>query len=61
MNKLLMILIGLVLLLVPIYAWIVNFWGVSAAALLFLKGAIVWGLLFIGFVLLVLGLFSLKD
>ena len=61
MNKFIGILIGLVLLLAPIYAWIVDFAGFGEAALLFLKGGIVWLLLLVGIALLLIGLTSLKD
>jgi len=61
MNKLLTILIGLILLIVPIYAWIVNFAGFGTAALSFLQGGVMWILLLIGAVSLVVGLSSLKD
>lgn len=61
MNKFVEILLGLVFLLVPVFAWIVNFAGFGAAALGFLKGGIVWMSLMIGAVFLVMGLASLKD
>ena len=61
MNKLLGILIGLIFLVVPIYAWIVNYASFGTAALTFLKGGIVWLLLLIGAVSLLIGLSSLKD
>ena len=61
MNKFIGILIGLVFLLVPIYAWIVNFAGFGAAALTFLKGGIMWMLLLVGAVSLFVGLSGLKD
>ena len=61
MNKFIGILLGLVLLLAPIYAWIVNFAGFGDAALSFLKGGIMWLLLLIGAASLLLGLTSLKD
>jgi len=61
MNKFIGILIGLIFLLVPIYAWIVNFAGFGAAALTFLKGGIMWLLLLIGAASLLIGLTSLKD
>lgn len=61
MNKLLTILIGLILLIVPIYAWIMNTAGFGTAALTFLQGGIVWLLLLIGAVTLMIGLSSLKD
>jgi len=61
MNKFLTILIGLILLIVPIYAWIMNFANFGTAALTFLQGGIVWLLLLIGAVSLLIGLSSLKD
>jgi len=61
MNKFIGILIGLIFLLVPIYAWIIDFAGFGAAALTFLKGGIVWLLLLIGAVSLLVGLSGLKD
>ena len=61
MNKFIGILIGLIFLIVPIYAWIVDFAGFGAAALTFLKGGIIWLLLLIGVVSLFIGLTSLKD
>ena len=61
MNKFIGILIGLILLLVPIYEWIIDFAGMGTAALSFLKGGIMWVLLLIGAVSLVVGLNSLKD
>jgi len=61
MNKLIGILIGLIFLIVPIYAWIVDFAGFGTAALTFLQGGVMWLLLMIGAVSLLIGLNSLKD
>jgi hypothetical protein len=61
MNKLIVILIGLVFLVAPIYVWIMDFAGFGTAALTFLKGGIVWISLLIGAVSLLIGLSSLKD
>ena len=61
MNKLLEILIGLVLLLVPIYAWIVNWGGLGSAALVVFKGLIVWILIFVGLLFLALGINDLRG
>lgn len=61
MNKFIGILIGLILLLVPIYVWIINYAGFGDAALFFLKGGLVWGILLIGATSLLIGLSSLKD
>jgi hypothetical protein len=61
MNKIIGILIGLILLIVPIYAWIVDFAGFGSAALILLKGVLVWGLILIGAVSILVGLASLKN
>lgn len=61
MNKLLEILIGLVLLLVPIYVWIVNVWGFGTAALIVLKGGAMWGLILLGLLFLALGINDLRG
>ena len=61
MNKWLEILVGLILLVIPIYAWIVNFAGFGTAALSFLQGGIVWLLILIGAVFVMLGISDLKE
>jgi hypothetical protein len=61
MNKLIELLVGLVLLLVPIYAWITNFWNVGEAATMFFKGGLVWLLLLIGAVFILVGISDLKG
>jgi len=61
MNKFIGILIGLIFLIIPIYVWIVNFATFGDAALIFLKGGIMWLLLLIGAVSLLIGLTGLKD
>jgi len=53
--------IGLVFLIVPIYAWIVNFAGFGTAAINFLKGGLIWILILIGAVSFVIGLNSLVE
>jgi len=61
MNKFAEILIGLVLLVVPIYLWAINFAGFGSAALSVLKGGIIWALIGVGFLLIVLGISELKE
>jgi len=61
MNKYLEILIGLIFLLVPIYTWITGDYGFGEAAMIFLKGGLVWLLLGIGVMFLIIGLSDLKD
>ena len=55
------ILLGLVLLIVPIYAWIINLGGFGISALEFLKGGIMWLLMLIGAFSLFSGISGLKD
>jgi len=61
MNKLLTILVGLLFLLVPIYIWIINLLGAGDAALIFLKGGVIWILIFVGLILLISGLSDLTS
>ena len=64
MNKIIGILLGLIFLLVPIYAWIAipgGYWGLGDAALIFLKGGLMWLVLLVGAVSLLVGLSSLKN
>jgi len=61
MKKIAGILLGLVFLLVPIYAWIMNTAGFGDAALTFLKGGLMWLVLMVGAVSLLAGLNSLKN
>ena len=64
MNKWIEILLGLILVIAPIYAWIVipgGYWGLGEAALTFLKGGLVWMLILIGLLFLMLGISDLKE
>lgn len=61
MNKILELLVGLLLLLVPIYAWITNFWSVGDAATAFFKGGLVWLLILIGAVFILIGISDIKG
>ena len=61
MNKFVGILVGLLLLSAPVYAWIIDFAGFGSAALTFLKGGLVWVALLVGLVSLVIGFTSLKE
>jgi hypothetical protein len=61
MNKWLLILMGLLFLVVPVYLWIINFWGLGVAAFEFFKGGLVWFLVFIGLMLILIGIIDLMD
>ncbi|NPE26875.1 hypothetical protein HNV12_02640 [Methanococcoides sp. SA1] len=61
MNKYLEILLGLILLLAPIYTWIIDFAGFGTAALTLLKGGLVWIFIGAGLMFLLIGLSDLKE
>jgi len=64
MNKWLEIILGLILVVVAVYAWISQpggIWGLGDAALTFFKGGIVWFVILIGLLFLVLGISDLKG
>ena len=64
MNKFVEILAGLVLLILPIYAWVSAQpvgWELGRAALIVLKGGVMWGLILLGILFLILGISDLKD
>jgi len=65
MNKWLEILVGLILLIAAVTAWITNsgngFWEMGKAALIVLKGGILWLLIIVGLLFLLLGISDLKE
>lgn len=61
MNKWLEVLLGLILIIAVVYAWMTNVWGFGAAALSFLKGGIIWLVILIGLLFLMLGISDLKE
>ena len=61
MNKWIEILIGLVLLAAAVCSWAVNLVGLGTSALEFLKGGIIWLVIFIGLTFLVLGINDLRE
>jgi len=63
MNKWAEILLGLILVIAPIYDWMTNYtgWGLGPAALTFLKGGLVWMFILIGLLFLMLGISDLKE
>ena len=61
MNKWMELLVGLILVIAPIYAWIANIWLVGDAALVFFKGGVVWMLILVGLLFLLLGISDLKE
>jgi uncharacterized membrane protein len=62
MNKWLQILVGLILLVGGIYVgWGLNFWQFGDAALTVFKGGLMWAVLFLGLILVILGINNLKD
>ena len=61
MNKWLELLIGLIFIIVPVYVWTINFWQFGTAALVFLKGGLVWFFILLGILFLMLGISDLKE
>ena len=61
MNKWAEILLGLILVIASVYAWMANIGGLGTAALTFLKGGIVWFVILIGLLFLMLGISDLKE
>jgi len=61
MNKWLELLVGLVLVIAAICAWVINLAGFGTAALEFLKGGLVWFVIMIGLLFLMLGISDLKE
>jgi len=61
MNKWFQILLGLVLLNGAIFSWGFNFLNLGEAALNFFKGGLVWMIIFIGLILIALGISDLKN
>jgi hypothetical protein len=61
MNKWAELLMGMILLVVAIYAWGMNILGLGTAALEFLKGGIIWLVVMVGLLFVMLGISDLKD
>lgn len=61
MNKIIQIIIGLIILLLPIYLWISGSFGLGESALIVLKGSIMWGLMLIGLLTIIIGISELRS
>jgi hypothetical protein len=61
MNFLIKILSGLGILSSAILAWGFNFWEFGEAAINFFRGGLIWIVIFIGIILIILGISELKD
>ncbi|MGK0209233.1 MAG: hypothetical protein ACI83O_000503 [Patescibacteria group bacterium] len=61
MGNLLTVIVGLIFLILPIYAWVTNFMGLGSAALTVLLGGLMWAFLLFGLGLLVLGIIELRN
>lgn len=64
MNKWLEILVGLILIIIAVFVCFGvpgGYWGFGTAALIFLKGGIVWLVILIGLLFLMLGISDLKE
>lgn len=61
MNKWLELIIGLVLVIAPLFVAITNWHSWGNATIVFIKGALVVFLIIVGLILLLLGISDLKD
>jgi len=61
MNKWSELLVGLIFLVVAVLAWVYNAWSFGDAAILFLKGGIIWGVIILGLIFVLLGISDLKN
>jgi hypothetical protein len=61
MNKWLEILIGMFFVIVSIYLVGINYFNLKDAAIILLKGCIIWGAFLIGLVLIFIGIIDLKE
>ncbi len=61
MNKWLEIFIGLILVVLAIYIWGMNYLGAGTAAFEILKGGILWMIILIGAMFLLLGISDLRE
>jgi len=61
MNKWLKLLLGLILIVAAVYSWGMDIIGLGTAALITLKGGIIWFVIMIGLLLLFLGINEIKE
>jgi hypothetical protein len=61
MNKWAELLVGLILIIIAVSVWVMNYWDFGSSALLFLKGGIVWFVILIGLLFLLLGISDIKG
>lgn len=61
MNKWLKLLIGLILISAVVYVWGMDFLEFGTAALIVLKGGVVWFVVLLGLLLLFLGINEIKE
>jgi len=61
MNKWFEILLGLILITAVVYVWGMNFFSFGTAALIVLKGGLMWFVAMIALLLIILGISDLKE
>lgn len=61
MNKWAELLAGLVLIILAVVVWMTNVWALGDAALVFLKGAIVWCVIGLGVLFLLLSIADMRG
>ena len=61
MNSWSKLFLGLILVVITVYLWGMNLWGLGTSALMFLKGGISWLIILIGIGLIIIGINDLKE
>jgi hypothetical protein len=61
MNKWLELLIGLILILVPLFIAIKNYWGFGDSTLSFIKGGVIVAVILAGLLFVMIGVSDLKE
>lgn len=61
MNKWAELFMGLLLIIVAVYFWGMNIFGMGTAALEFLKGGVIWFIIMIGILFIMLGISDIKE
>lgn len=61
MNKWFELLAGLVLVIIAVVVWMTNLWSFGDAALVFLKGGLVWFVIGLGVLFILLGIADMKG
>jgi len=61
MNKWLELLVGLIFVIIPVSLWVMDVWGLGAAALEVFKGGLMWAVIGLGALFILLGISDIKG